>query len=352
MSIKQEVFGMTKDNQEVMIYKMVNSKGMEAHVINQGAALMSLLVPDKDNIKEDVVLGYDDVKSYEVNAPNLGATIGRNANRIKDAKAVIDGVTYELDKNDGNNDLHGGGAGYGRVYYTATTKEEEGQDTVTFHRVSPHMEQGFPGTFTYQVSYTLTDDNELILHYEGVSDQTTIVNLTNHSYFNLKGHKSGSAMDHLLRIQASKITKSDEESICDGTFLDVEGTPMDFREYKALSKDIDADYKPLIDCLGYDHNYVLENNRDLTKKVADLIDETSGRHMEVYTDAIGMQLYTSNFLTPTEGCTYKGHAAYPLRAAVCLETQSFPNACNVPTFPSTILKANEKYETTTIYKFV
>ncbi|MDO5519358.1 MAG: aldose epimerase family protein [bacterium] len=352
MSIKQEAFGMTKDNQEVTIYKIMNNKGMEAHVINEGAALMSLIVPDKNNIKEDVVLGFEDLKSYEINGPSFGATIGRNANRIKDAKVVIEGVTYELDKNDGNNNLHGGKEGYGRVYYTASVKEEAGQDTVTFHRVSPNMEQGFPGTFTYQVSYTVTDDNELIIRYEGISDQTTIVNMTNHSYFNLKGHKSGSAMDHKLRIHASKITESDEESICDGSYLEVAGTPMDFREYKVIGKDIEADYKPLKDASGYDHNYVLENGGDLTVKVADLVDETSGRHMEVYTDAKGMQLYTANFLVPEEGCTFKEHASYPVRGAVCLETQAFPNACNIPSFPSTILQADEKYQTTTIYKFV
>ncbi len=352
MSIKEEFFGHTKEGLVVKIYKMTNKNGMEAHVINQGATLMRLYVADKNNQFDDIVLGFDDLKSYEMNGPSFGASIGRNANRIKDAKVMIDGVVYQLEKNDGENNLHGGGKGFGRVYYEAATKEEEGKDSVIFCRVSPDMEQGFPGTFTYQITYTLTDENELIIHYEGTSDKDTIVNMTNHSYFNLKGHTSGNAMNHKLKIMASKFTGSDEGNVCNGSFVEVVGTPMDFREYKELKKDIDADFVPLKVSEGYDHNYILENKGDLTVKVADLLEESSGRHMEVYTTAPGIQLYTTNSLELDEGCTYKDHAQYNERDAVCLETQNYPNACNIPAFPSPVLKAGEKYESTTIYKFV
>lgn len=352
MSIQKEYFGTLSDGTDCYIYKIKNINGVEAHVINEGASLQRLLVPDASGNKEDVVLGYEDLLSYTVNGPNLGATIGRHANRIKDAKVTIDGVTYELEKNDGNNSLHSGSVGYARVYHEAKEQSEEGKDTVTFSRMSPDMEHGLPGNLTYQVSYTLTDDNELIIHYEAECDKATVINMTNHSYFNLKGHDKGSALDHHLKINSDRITSCDEENVPDGGYIDVTDTPMDFREFKEIGKEIASDYEPLKSCRGYDHNYVLAGDGKELVLAAEVKEPVSGRHMQVYTNTPGMQLYTANFLEQEEGLTFKDGASYGQYDAVCLETQFYPNACNIKEFPSDIFKVGEKYDSTTIYKFI
>ncbi len=344
MSITTSKFGVTKEGTEVTLYSIENKNGMKADFIDYGANIVRLFVPDKDGKLDDIVLGFDDVAGYEVNGCFFGSFIGRHGNRIGDAKFELNGVTYELEKNDGNNNLHGGTPGYHKVMYDATTTE----NSVTFSRVSPDMEQGYPGNLELAITYTLTDDNELSITYKATSDKDTLCNLTNHSYFNLKGHKGGEITDHLVWIKANGITETTDDLIPNGNIIDVTGTPMDFREKKAIGKEIEADYKPLIIAGGYDHNYALDKEAGKVEKVAEVSEETTGRTMEVYTDLPGMQLYTGNFISKENG---KEGAEYTKRTGVCFETQFFPNSVNVPSFDSCVIKAGETFTSTTIYKF-
>ncbi|HHV11737.1 MAG TPA: galactose mutarotase [Clostridiales bacterium] len=349
MKITQKSFGKTAKGEEVTSYTLTNKNGMEVSLINYGANITSILVPDAKGNLADVNLGYEKVAGYEKNAPGFGSFIGRHANRIGGAKFEINGKVYELDKNDGENNLHGGFTGYNKFIYEAECYEDEDMASVEFSRLSPHMEQGFPGNLDVAVTYSLTEANELVIEYLAVSDRDTIVNLTNHSYFNLSGHNAGSVLDHKVWIKANKFTPTDKQLIPTGELRDVTGTPMDFRVAKKLGQDINSDYEPLVFAGGYDHNYVLDISGTDVEKVAELIDEKSGRKMEVFTDMPGIQLYTGNFLTPEEGC--KAGAVYNKRAGVCFETQYFPNSCNISGFPSCLLKAGKEYDTVTIYKF-
>jgi aldose 1-epimerase len=349
MNVSKKVFGTTKNGEEVTLFTLKNSKGMTATFLDYGAVLVNLLVPDANGKFEDVVLGYDTVAEYEKNGPGMGSFIGRHANRIGDAKFTLNGKTYELEKNDGKNNLHGGSVGYNKFIYEAEIfEEDEDSVSVEFSRLSPDMEQGFPGNLDISVTYTLTENNELVIEYLAVSDQDTIVNLTNHTYFNLAGHKSGTVLDHLVQIEADQFTPTTEDLIPTGEFADVTGTPMDFRKLKPLGQDILEDYKPLIQAGGYDHNYVLKIKEDEVSKVAELVDEKSRRKMSIFTDMPGLQLYTANFLVDEKG---KDGAVYQKRDAVCFETQYFPNSCNVEAFPSCALKAGKEYDFVTIYKF-
>lgn len=345
MSISTKSFGKTKNGEEVTRYTITNKNGLSVSALDYGAVIVNLLVPDKNGKLDDIVLGFDDVAGYEVNGCFFGAFIGRHGNRIGQAKFELNGTTYELEKNDGENNLHGGTPGYHQVMYKASTTD----NSVTFSRVSPDMEQDYPGNLDIQMTYTLTDDNELKIDYKTKSDKDTLCNLTNHSYFNLKGHNGGTITDHKVWIKANGFTATSDDLIPNGTITDVTGTPMDFRTKKALSQDIDADYQPLIIAGGYDHNYVLDKPEGAFEKVAEVSEETSGRTMEVYTDLPGMQLYSGNFIVKEDG---KGGTVYTKRTGVCFETQFFPNSVNVPSFKSCVLKAGETFTSTTVYKFV
>ena len=345
MSISTSNFGRTKDGAEVTKYTITNSRGLSVSALDYGAVITNLVVPDKDGTPADIVLGYDDVAGYEVNGCFFGAFIGRHGNRIGGAEFTLDGTVYKLEKNDGENNLHGGTPGYHQVMYQASA----GDDSVTFTRVSPDMEQGYPGNMSISLTYTLTEENELRIDYEAKSDKDTLCNLTNHSYFNLKGHDGGDITDHKVWIKANGFTATSKDLIPDGNIVDVTGTPMDFRRKKAVSQDINADYEPLIMAGGYDHNYVLDKREGEIEKVAEVSEDTSGRTMEVYTDLPGMQMYSGNFIVKEDG---KGGACYTKRTGICFETQFFPNSVNIPSFPSCVLKAGEDFRSTTIYKFV
>lgn len=349
MSITKKSFGKTKDGVEVFLYTLKNSNGMMAKFTDYGANLVNLLVPDKNGKVDDVVLGYDNLDGYTVNAPGFGSFIGRHANRIGDAKFELDDKVYELEKNDGNNNLHGGSIGYNKKVYEVEYFEDEESSSIEFSRLSPHMEQGFPGNLDISMTYTLTDDNELVLEYLAVSDQDTVVNLTNHSYFNLSGHKSGSILDHKVMIKANQFTPTGDDLIPTGEIRDVSGTPMDFRELKRIDKDINEEYIPLKQGSGYDHNYILDILGEDVDLVAMLVDDKSQRTMEVYTDMPGLQLYTGNYIE--EDGKYKEGARYGKHTGVCFETQYYPNSCNIKEFPSCILKAGKEYDFVTIYKF-
>lgn len=344
MSLQTKKFGTTKNGEEVILYTLENKNGMKAEFIDYGANIVSLVVPDQNGKPDDVVLGFDDVAAYEVNGCFFGAFIGRHGNRIGGAEFELNGTKYELEKNDGANNLHGGTPGYHHVMYQAETSE----DSVAFSRVSPDMEQGYPGNLDICVKYTLTDDNELKITYTAKSDKDTLCNVTNHSYFNLKGHNGGEITDHKVWIKANGFTATSDDLIPNGTITDVTGTPMDFRTKKAIGDDIGADYEPMKIAGGYDHNYVLDKKAGEIEKVAELSEDSTGRTMEVYTDLPGMQLYTGNFIVKENG---KGGAVYTKRTGVCFETQFFPNSVNVPSFDSCVLKAGETFTSTTIYRF-
>ena len=344
MSIALKPFGMTKDGKEVTLYEVSNENGMKVSFLNLGAVIVKLIIPDKNGQSDDIVLGFDDVPSYEKNNESYGAFLGRHSNRTAGAQFEINGVTYYLEKNNGENNLHSGHPGFHRVIYDVAT---EG-NSITFSRVSPDGEQGFPGNLTVSVTYTVTEENELKIHYHAVSDRDTLCNLTNHSYFNLKGHNKGTILDHIVKIYANGFTETTDDLVPTGKILDVAGTPMDFREPKPLGRDIEADYGPLKQGNGYDHNFVLDKPEDAFGKAAEVFEETSGRKMEVFTDLPGMQVYAGNFIGHEPG---KDGAVYENRTGVCFETQLFPNSIHIPEFKSCLLKAGEEFDSTTVYKF-
>lgn len=349
MKITQKSFGKTAHGEEATLYTLTNSNGMKVSLTDFGANIVSIIVPDAKGNAVDVNLGYSNLAGYEVNSPGLGSFIGRHANRIGGAKFELNGKVYELEKNDGNNNLHGGSTGYNKFMYETEVFEDEEVASVEFSRLSPHMEQGFPGNLDVTVTYSLTESNELVIEYQAVSDRDTVVNLTNHAYFNLSGHDSGDILDHKLWIKANQFTPTDSELIPTGELRDVAGTPMDFRTFKSIGQDINADYEPLKVAGGYDHNYVLDISGTEVEKVAELIDEKSGRRMEVFTDLPGMQLYTGNFLQPQDNS--KDGAVYKKWGGVCFETQYFPNSVNIKNFPSAVLTAGKEFNSVTIYKF-
>lgn len=344
MSISKKSFGKTKNEEAVSLYTLENKSGMKAVVSDFGAVLVSLFVKDKNGNLLDVVWGYDNVEGYENNGVYLGSTIGRNSNRIGKSKYTLNGKEYILEQNDGQNNLHGGFNGYNARMWE--TQLDETNNAVTFVLQSKDMDQGFPGNAEVKVTYTLTDENSLKLSYEAHSDADTIFNLTNHSYFNLDGADSDTVLNHKVIINADSFTEADAESIPTGRILDVAGTPMDFRQYREIGKDIDADYEPLRFGAGYDHNFVLSKTNG---PVAKMHSDNSKITMEVYTDLPGMQLYTGNFLAGELG---KNNKKYARRSAACFETQYFPDAINHDNFESPVFKAGDKYETTTTYKFV
>ncbi len=349
MATDKEFFGQTKDGRTASIYTIKNSRGMMAEFTDFGAILVSLYVPDKDGNVEDVVLGFDNLEDYFVNEPNFGSTIGRHANRIGGAKFTLNGTEYELDKNDGNNNLHGGYNGYHKRLWAANVYDDENGQNIEFTYESAHMDQGFPGNLKISVKYTVTEDNELKITYSAVPDKDTVINLTNHSYFNLAGQGSGTILDQIAWIDADEMTFADEESIPNGEIRKVAGTPMDFTAPKKVGLDIEKDYDQLNWGKGFDHNWVLKTRKGELSLVASLFDEKSGRFMEVFTDLPGIQFYTGNFLDGT--LTGKEGAKYIQRSGLCFETQYFPNAINVPSFEQPVTKAGETYHTSTVYKF-
>lgn len=338
-------FGTTEKGQKALLYTMKNDAGTSVSVSDYGAALASLFVRGKDGNPVDVVLGYDDVTGYEKGGDSIGATVGRNANRIGGASIEINGVTYELDKNDNGNNLHSGYDYYNKRFWDVA---ENADDHVTFRLHSPDKDQGYPGALDMYVTYTLDEDSMLTIHYEAVPDKDTVINMTNHSYFNLNGHDSGTVLNHSVTLDAESFTPADRESIPTGEIRSVDGTPMDFRSGKTLGKEIDADYEPLRFGGGYDHNWVLKNEGRFDK-VAEVTADRSGIRMEVYTDLPGVQMYTANFLNGEPG---KEGALYGKRSAVCLETQYFPDAIHHDNFPGPVCRAGEKYDTRTAYRFV
>ena len=338
------LFGVLPDGREVYAFDLENTKGMKMRVIEYGAILTSLEVFDREGQLRDVVLGYDCLEDYMVNGCFFGSTIGRSGNRIQGACFQLGDRQVKLTPNEGENNLHSGPEGFEKKLW----KGEQQGNSVKFSRVSPDGENGFPGNFQISVTYTLTEDNQVEIAYQGSCDQDTVANLTNHSYFNQAGHESGAALNQLVKIFAGSYTPVDNASIPTGEIASVEGTPMDFREEKEIGRDIEADFSQLKATGGYDHNYVLDKPLGTYGPMAEAWCRESGIYMKAYTDCPGVQFYAGNFI---ENETGKGGAFYPARSGYCFESQYYPNAVNVPAFPSPVLKAGETYRSKTAYQF-
>jgi len=343
-------FGKTPDGQPVDLYVLTNKGGAEASITNYGGAVVSLKMPDRNGNLADVVLGYDNADGYVNDKSFFGALVGRYGNRIGHAQFVLDGKTYTLAKNNGENSLHGGIKGFNKAVWTAKILSTEGGQSLELSYLSKDGEEGFPGNLKVNVIYTLTDTNALRIEYSATTGKKTVVNLTSHGYFNLAGQGNGDILGHLLTIQADQFTPVDADLIPTGELRDVMDTPFDFRKPTAIGARIDQPDEQLKLGGGYDHNFVLRMPMDHGEYLAARVFEpASGRVMEVWTTEPGIQFYTGNFL---DGKTVgKGGVAYPTRSAFCLETQHFPDSPNQPKFPSTVLNAGARYHTITTYKF-
>ncbi|WP_187261120.1 aldose epimerase family protein [Pontibacter beigongshangensis] len=338
----------TIDGKETDLYILKNKNNVQAAISNYGGRLISLLVPDKDGNMRDVVVGFGDVNSFTEGADTFfGATIGRYGNRIAKGRFTLDGKEYKLATNNDQNHLHGGDTGYSRMVWDARQVDDK---TLELTYLSKDMEEGYPGNLNVKVTYALTDDNELRISYEATTDKKTVVNLTNHAFFNLNGEGSGTINNHLLQINADRYTPVDETLIPTGELAPVEGTPFDFRKPTKIGERIEQDHEQLNFGKGYDHNFVLNTSQgDGMTKAATVVGDQSGIVMEVFTEEPGIQFYGGNFMEGKN--TLKTGVKDEHRTAFCLETQHFPDSPNQPKFPSTELNPGQTYNTTSVYKF-
>jgi aldose 1-epimerase len=345
MSVKVEPFGKTADGQAVDIVTLTNGKCLTAKITTYGGIIVSVEAPDRNGKSGDIVLGFDKLDGYLKSHPYFGAIIGRYGNRIGGAKFTLDGLEYKLAANNGINSLHGGIKGFDKVVWKIEKAQAKGNEAeLELSYTSKDGEEGFPGNLKCIVTYTLTADNKLEMEYEATTDKPTVVNLTNHSYWNLAGQGNGDILGHKLMINADKYTPVDKDLIPTGELKSVKDTPMDFTKPMTIGSRIEQ-----VDIKGYDHNYVLKGKVGKMKLVARVYEPTSGRVMEIETTEPGVQFYTSNFLDGSlkgkEGKVYNKHGA------LCLETQHYPDSPNKPEFPSVVLRPGEKYETETVHTF-
>jgi len=344
MSIEKEPFGKSPDGQVVDLYTLTNANGLRARITNYGGILVSLEVPDRTGNLADITLGFDTLDGYLKGHPYFGATVGRYANRIGNAKFTLNSVEYKLAANNGPNHLHGGIKGFDKVVWKAKEVKTNELVAVKMTYLSKDGEEGYPGNLACTVTYALTKDDELKISYEAESDKTTIVNLTNHSYWNLAGQGNGDILGHELMLNADKYTPVDEGLIPTGELRSVKGTVMDFTEATAVGSRIKQ-----VDIGGYDHNYVLNSGGGTLALAARVYEPTTGRVMEITTTEPGVQFYTGNFLDGS--ITGKGGKVYNKHYGFCLETQHFPDSPNRRHFPSVVLKLGEKYTSLTVHKF-
>lgn len=343
---KVESFGKLPSGEEIQIYTLRNTKGMEARIMTYGGTVVSLKTPDREGKLADVVLGFDSLDGYVKGCPYFGAIIGRYGNRIGGAKFTLDGKTYKLAANDGPNSLHGGKVGFDKKVWKV---DSANGSTLALSYVSPDMEEGYPGELRVKVTYSVSEADELRIHYEATTNKATVVNLTNHSYFNLKDDGATSILDHVIMINADRFTPVDATLIPTGKLEPVAGTPFDFRTPHRIGERINADNQQLKFAGGYDQNFVLNRTGSGLELAAKVTEPVTGRVMEVLTTEPGLQFYTGNFLDGT--LTGKGGIVYRKRCAFCLETQHFPDSPNKPQFPSVTLRPGETYDTTTVYRF-
>jgi aldose 1-epimerase len=340
-------FTTTLDGAPVALYTLTNASGMEVCVTNLGGRIVSAMVPDRDGVMHDVVLGFDNAADYAAISNNFGATIGRYANRIGAGRFTLDGNVFQLPLNNGPNTLHGGTVGWDARVWEVTA---ETPNSLEMTLTSPDADQNFPGNVTARVSFTLTDENAIDINYSAVTDKPTVINMTNHSYFNLSGDPSRIATDHILWIDADGFTPIDPTSIPTGEITPVASTPMDFTVPKAIARDIDADTEQLRNGRGYDHNWVLNTAGDINRPAARLTSPVTGIVLEVYTTEPGLQIYTGNFLDGS--ITGKGGVVYNRRASVCLETQKYPDTPNKPDWPTARVDPGQTYTSRCVYKFL
>ncbi|WP_167617147.1 aldose epimerase family protein [Maribellus sediminis] len=335
------------DGKPVSLYSLKNSNGLLVQITNYGGKVVNLWTPDKNGNFGDIVLGFDNIKSYETTSEKyFGSLIGRYGNRIANGTFTIGEETYQLAQNNGANALHGGIKGYNNVVWDATQPDVQ---TLVLTYLSVDGEEGYPGNLNVKVQYQLTDNNELKIEYWATTDKATPVNLTHHSFFNLKGAGQGTVNDHIVQINADKYTPVDAGLIPTGELAPVEGTPMDFRTPTAIGERIDADFEQLKLGNGYDHNWVLNPASEGLTFAGKVVEPASGRTMEVLTNEPGMQFYGGNFLDGT--VSGKEGVPYVFRGAFCLETQHYPDSPNKPEFPSTILEPGDEYYSICVYKF-
>ncbi len=346
MPITKKSFGTLPSGEEVFVYEMDNGKGLGAEILSYGGIVKNLYFSDKNGTKTDVVLGRDTLEDYLNNDGFLGAAIGRHANRIAGGKFELNGAVYSVDVNEGNNSLHGGARGFDKKVWTVTESGTPDEPELIMTLTSPDGDEGFPGKLEIAMTYTLTKDNALKINYKAASDRDTVVNLTNHSYFNLAGHSSGKMVNQLLRLNADFYTPNNEECMPTGEVRSVSGTPFDFRTEKPIGQDIGSDHEQIKMFGGYDHNFAVAGRGYRLAAEARCVE--NGIRMEVFTDKPGVQLYTSNGLK--EG-VYKNGARYGIHQAFCLETQYFPNSMANSHFIAPILRRGETYDFTTEYRF-
>ena len=345
MAVTVTPFGTYPDGREIKLYTISNKNGMQAAVANIGAVLGRLTAPDRDGAMADLVLGFDKGEDYLENGCFFGAVIGPSANRIGGASFCLDGVTYSLDVNDGTNNLH---SHREKGWHKRLWEARYTDDSVTFSLEDEAGNMGFPGNKKVSVTYTLDEENALRLHYHGTSDCRTILNLTNHTYFNLDGHGSGSIEGHELRLAAARSTPADAGSIPTGELREVKGTPMDFTVSKQIGRDIGAAFDQLTFAGGYDHNWVIDGWDGTLRRFATLKSASSGRVMEAYTTLPGVQFYAGNYIDRQNG---KAGAVYDFRSGLCLETQYFPDSVNKPAFPDCVFGGEREYDSVTVYRF-
>ncbi len=347
-NVKTESFG-SVDGQAVELYTLANRHGVEARITNYGATVVSLRVPDKHGRFADVVLGFDTLEAYRKSTSYAGPVVGRYANRIAKGRFTLNGTEYKLAANNGENALHGGLTGFDRVVWKPQPLQMRHGAALALTYLSRDGEEGYPGNLSVRVVYTLTEQNELRIDYSATTDQDTIVNLTNHTYFNLAGQGNGDILKHSLRLAAARFTPADDKAIPTGELRSVAGTPFDFRRPTVIGSRIEQDDEQLKFGKGYDHNFVIDGRAGTLRRAALVTDPASGRTLEVWTTEPGMQFYTGNHLESTP--VGKGGKVYGKRFGFCLETQHFPDSPNQPGFPSTVLRRGDRFTSTTIFKF-
>ncbi len=345
--MKREQFQKIVDGKSVDLFVLSNKNGLKAAITNYGAKIVSLLVPDKNGVMTDVVLGHDSTDAY-LKSPEayFGGICGRFANRIAKGQFTLDGQMYQLAVNNGPNALHGGLKGFNAVVWDVKQMDTQ---TIELTYLSKDGEEGYPGNLNVQMTYKLTDDNALQIDYKATTDKATIINVTNHSFFNLSGAGDASVLDHLLQINADAYLPTDESSIPFGKPEKVEGTPMDFRDFHTIGERIDVDFQQLNWGKGYDHTYILNKKGSELSLCAKAVSPKTGIAMEAYTTEPGVQLYTGNWLS--DDYVAKNGQRYPMRSAFCLETQHFPDSANKPDYPSVVLRPDEVFTSQTVYKF-
>jgi aldose 1-epimerase len=346
VKVMKEDFQVNHEGKQVDLFTLKNTKGMIVQITNYGGKIVSIIVPDRDGNFADVCLGYETAEQYINGIASLGATMGRVTNRIANAQFTLNDTTYHLAKNNGDHTIHGGAKGFRFKVWDARQIDDK---TVELSYFSPDGEEGFPGNLNVSVQFALSEENELKLHYTAKTDKTTVINFTNHAFFNLEGEGSGTVLDHELLVNANKYTPVDNSAIPTGEILIVAETPLDFRLMTRIGDRVDDDFEQLKYVGGYDHNYVIDKGPEEMGLAALLFEPRSGRVMEVKTTEPAVQVYTANSLTDND--KGKGGKTYGPKSSICLETQHFPDSPNHPNFPSTVLNPGETFTSTTVYKF-